>query len=54
MKVILREDIDGVGKRGDICDVADGYARNLLLPTGQFFLLAVEHMAAYHRWYRVQ
>lgn len=34
MKVILREDIDGVGKRGDICDVADGYARNLLLPRG--------------------
>ena len=34
MKVILRADIDGVGKRGDICDVADGYARNLLLPRG--------------------
>lgn len=34
MKVILREDIDGVGKRGDICEVADGYARNLLLPRG--------------------
>jgi large subunit ribosomal protein L9 len=34
VKVILREDIDGVGKRGDICDVADGYARNLLLPRG--------------------
>lgn len=34
MKIILRDDIDGVGKRGDICDVADGYARNLLLPKG--------------------
>jgi large subunit ribosomal protein L9 len=34
VKVILRDDIDGVGKRGDICDVADGYARNLLLPRG--------------------
>ena len=34
MKVILREDIDGVGKRGDICDVADGYARNYLFPKG--------------------
>ena len=34
MKVILREDIDGVGKRGDICDVADGYARNFLVPRG--------------------
>ena len=34
MKVILRSDIDNVGKRGDICDVADGYARNYLLPRG--------------------
>lgn len=34
MKVILRADVDGVGKRGDICDVADGYARNFLVPRG--------------------
>jgi large subunit ribosomal protein L9 len=34
VKIILREDVNGVGKRGDICDVADGYARNLLLPKG--------------------
>ncbi len=34
MKVILRADLDGLGKRGDICDVADGYARNYLLPRG--------------------
>lgn len=34
MKIILRADIDGVGKRGDICDVADGYARNFLVPKG--------------------
>jgi large subunit ribosomal protein L9 len=32
MKVILREDQKGLGKRGDIVDVADGYARNYLLP----------------------
>jgi large subunit ribosomal protein L9 len=32
MKVILREDLKGLGKRGDIVDVADGYARNHLLP----------------------
>lgn len=35
MKVILREDIDGVGRRGDIVDVADGHARNFLLPKGK-------------------
>ena len=34
MKVILRNDLRGVGKRGDIVDVADGYARNYLLPKG--------------------
>jgi large subunit ribosomal protein L9 len=35
MKVVLRQDVDGVGRRGDIVDVADGYARNYLLPGGQ-------------------
>ena len=34
MKVILRSDVDGVGKKGDIVDVADGHARNFLLPRG--------------------
>ncbi len=34
MKVILRSDLDRVGKRGDIIDVADGYGRNYLLPRG--------------------
>jgi large subunit ribosomal protein L9 len=34
MKVILRADIADVGKRGDICEVADGYARNYLFPKG--------------------
>jgi large subunit ribosomal protein L9 len=34
MKVILRSDLDGVGKKGDVLDVADGYARNYLLPRG--------------------
>jgi large subunit ribosomal protein L9 len=34
MKVILRSDLVGLGKRGDIVDVADGHARNYLLPKG--------------------
>jgi large subunit ribosomal protein L9 len=34
MRVVLRTDLDKVGKRGDIVDVADGYARNFLLPKG--------------------
>jgi large subunit ribosomal protein L9 len=32
MKLILREDIDGLGQRGDVVVVADGYARNFLIP----------------------
>src|SRR5215470_1043521 len=32
MEVILREDIDKVGSRGEIVKVAPGYARNFLLP----------------------
>jgi len=34
MRVLLREEVAGLGKRGDICEVADGYARNFLLPKG--------------------
>lgn len=34
MRVVLRSDLDKVGKRGDIVEVADGYARNFLLPKG--------------------
>ncbi|HEX4538786.1 MAG TPA: 50S ribosomal protein L9 [Acidimicrobiales bacterium] len=34
MKVVLRADVSGVGKRGDIVEVADGYARNFLVPKG--------------------
>ncbi len=34
MRIVLRSDLANVGKRGDICEVADGYARNYLLPKG--------------------
>lgn len=34
MKVILRTDVADLGKRGDILDVADGFARNYLVPKG--------------------
>ena len=32
MKLLLTVDVKGQGKKGDIIDVADGYARNFLLP----------------------
>jgi len=34
VKVLLRSDVKGVGRRDDIVDVKSGYARNFLLPTG--------------------
>jgi large subunit ribosomal protein L9 len=34
MKVVLRTDVDELGKRGDVLDVADGFARNYLVPKG--------------------
>ncbi len=32
MKVILKDDVERVGKRGEIVEVSDGYARNYLIP----------------------
>lgn len=34
MRLIMRADVAGVGNKGDIIDVADGYARNFLIPKG--------------------
>jgi len=37
MRVVLRTDVDQVGKKGDIVEVADGYARNFLVPKSLAF-----------------
>jgi len=39
MKVILSDDVDKLGHKGDVVTVADGYARNYLIPKG-FAILA--------------
>ena len=38
MKVILKQDVKGTGKTGEVLEVSDGFARNMLLKKG----LAVE------------
>lgn len=37
MRLILRSDVDGVGKKGDVVEVTNGYGRNFLLPRGLAF-----------------
>ena len=34
MKVILKENVESLGKTGDVIKVSDGYARNFLIPKG--------------------
>ena len=51
MKVLLRSDVTGLGRRGDIVDVRSGYARNFLLPTGRG-LAATESMSTQASWMR--
>jgi large subunit ribosomal protein L9 len=41
MEVILREHVENVGRRGEVVKVADGYARNFLLPRKLALLVTV-------------
>ena len=38
MRLILRSDVKGVGNKGDVVDVTNGYGRNFLLPRGLAFV----------------
>lgn len=37
MKLVLRDNVQGLGQAGDVVEVADGYARNFLVPKGLAF-----------------
>lgn len=50
MKVVLRQDVDNLGDRGQVVNVAPGYARNFLLPKG----LALEATAGNLRTLELQ
>jgi len=45
MKVILQQDVSGQGKKGQLLDVSDGYARNFLLPRKLAILATPENKA---------
>ncbi len=52
MKLVLLSDVKALGKRGDVVDVADGYARNFLLPrklAGEADKGALAQLDAQHR-----
>ncbi|HEX6655751.1 MAG TPA: 50S ribosomal protein L9 [Candidatus Limnocylindria bacterium] len=49
MKVILKHDVKGLGRAGDVKDVKDGYARNFLLPNGA---AVVANTGALKNWER--
>ena len=44
MRIVLREDVEKLGTRGDVVTVADGYARNYLLPQKIAFLATGENL----------
>lgn len=46
MKVILRENVEKLGKTGDIVKVSDGYARNFLLPRNLVYIADEQSVAA--------
>ena len=45
MKLILQQDVKGQGKKGQLIDVSDGYARNFLLPRKLAILATPENKA---------
>ncbi len=44
MKLILKKEVEHLGRMGDLIDVADGYARNYLLPRGMGITATTKNM----------
>jgi large subunit ribosomal protein L9 len=45
VEVILRQDVDNLGRRGDIVKVAEGFGRNFLLPQGKAMAVTTANKA---------
>ena len=53
MEVILREDVDKLGRRGEVVKVTEGYGRNFLLPRGLAMPVTTANKATIERERRV-
>jgi len=49
MQIVLKEDIEKLGRRGEVVKVADGYARNYLLPFGKALKATLENLKVIER-----
>ena len=53
MKLLLKEDIDGLGFCGDEVEVKDGYGRNFLIPKGKALLATPNNLKAFNHQKRI-
>ncbi|MFQ5900049.1 MAG: 50S ribosomal protein L9 [Thermodesulfobacteriota bacterium] len=54
MKIILKEDVTTLGSKGDMVNVANGYARNYLIPKGLALLATPQNLKVLQEMIRVQ
>ena len=53
MKLLLNEDVDGLGFCGDEVEVKDGYGRNFLIPKGKALLATPNNLKAFNHQKRI-
>ena len=53
MKLLLKEDVDGLGFCGDQVEVKDGYGRNFLIPKGKALLATPNNLKAFNHQKRI-
>jgi large subunit ribosomal protein L9 len=53
MKLLLKEDVDGLGFCGEEVQVKDGYGRNFLIPTGKALLATPNNLKAFNHQKRI-